>query len=329
MDVIWEKAFKPVSETKTMSIVLITGGAGFIGSNIVGVLVKDGYSVKILDNFSSGTKENTHSIKGEIETIDADITDKDTVKKVMSGVDYVLHQAALPSVPRSIKDPVTTNAVNVDGTLNILNAARNSGVKRVVFASSSSVYGDNEAPLKSELLKPSPISPYGVSKLAGEYYCRVFYKVYGLETVCLRYFNVYGPNQNPDTQYAAVIPKFITSIMNDKPPTIYGDGKQSRDFTFVKDVVNANILAMKARGAAGKVFNIAAGKRTTINELVSILDNILGKDIVSEHTEPREGDIKHSLADISLAKKILGYEPKYTLEEGLKETVKWYELQKT
>lgn len=303
---------------------LITGGAGFIGSNIAHELVEKGNNVKIIDNFATGKPENIDDIRAKIEFIQGDIRDLDLLKNSMKDVDYVLHQAAIPSVPRSVKDPILSNDTNICGTLNVLVAAKDSDVKRVVYASSSSVYGDTPTLPKQEDMIPNPLSPYAVTKLTGEYYCKVFHSIYGLETVSLRYFNVFGPRQDPESQYAAVIPKFITRMLNNESPTIYGDGLQTRDFSYIKNVINANLLACNAKNAPGKAFNIACGERITLNELIAVLNEILDKDIESTYTDPRQGDIKHSLADISRAIEILDSKPKYNLKEGLKETVEWY-----
>jgi UDP-glucose 4-epimerase len=303
---------------------LVTGGAGFIGSNIVEELLKQGQPVKVLYNFSTGKRENLEQFEDSVEIIEGDLRSYHLVREAVESVDYVLHQAALPSVPRSIKDPLTTNAVNVEGTLNILHAALEAGVKRVVFASSSSIYGDSPSLPKREDMPPNPLSPYAISKLAGEKYCQVFAKIYGLHTVSLRYFNVFGPRQNPDSQYSAVIPKFIKRMLKDSKPVIYGDGEQSRDFTFVKNVVNANILATKVDCPAGSVMNCAAHERTTLNSLVKKLNNFLSKDIVAEFTQERPGDIKHSFADIESIKQLLGFRPEVFFQEGLEKTVSWY-----
>jgi len=303
---------------------LVTGGAGFIGSHLVERLVKEGERVRVFDNLSTGRSENIEPFLSEIEFIDGDIRDSGLVREAMGGVDYVLHQAAVPSVPRSVKDPLTTNSVNVGGTLNVLIAARDAAVKRVVYASSSSVCGDTPVLPKHEEMKPAPRSPYAVSKLGGELYCQAFYHVYGLETVALRYFNVFGPRQDPKSQYAAVIPKFITALLHGEPPTIFGDGEQSRDFTYIENVVEANLLAAKAPGVAGEVFNIACGDRITVNELARLLAEIIGVNIEPEHASPRLGDVRHSLADISKAKRLLGYESKVDVHAGLKQTVERY-----
>jgi len=308
-----------------LALYLVTGGAGFIGSNISEELVKKGEKVRILDNFSTGKRENIAGFENGIELIEGDLRDLEIVERAMVGADFVLHQGALPSVERSIKDPLTTNRVNIEGTLNVLRAALRLGVKRVVYASSSSVYGDTPTLPKSEGMKLCPQSPYAVTKLIGEEYCRVYYSVYKLETVCLRYFNVFGPRQDPGSQYAAVIPKFITLMLRGKSPPIYGDGEQSRDFTFIDNVVQANIEACKAKGAEGKVFNIACGKTVSINELVHTLNGIFQARIQPTYKSPRKGDVKHSLADISQARKVLRYSPDIRFDLGLKKTVQWFE----
>lgn len=302
--------------------VILTGGCGFIGSNIARQLIESGYDVIVIDDLSTGKHENIVDIDDQLEYIQGDINDREVLDRAMEGAEYIIHQAAIPSVPRSVRDPVRSNRANVDGTLNVLNAAKDHDIEKVVYASSSSVYGDTPTLPKVEDMKPNPKSPYAVSKLTGEYYCRVFSEVYDLKTACLRYFNVFGPRQDPKSQYAAVIPKFITSIMNDESPTIYGDGEQSRDFTFVKDVVKANILAMESKNEG--IFNISRGDRITINQLVDMINDIIGKDVKAVNTDPRPGDIKHSLSDISLAKEKIGYEPDYDLDTALNETVDWY-----
>jgi nucleoside-diphosphate-sugar epimerase len=304
--------------------ILITGGAGFIGSNIAETLVRQGEVVRVLDNCSTGRLSNLDSCIRSIEFIHGDIRDLAQVREAMEGIDYVLHQAAVPSVGRSVDDPITTNESNVTGTLNVLVAARDAGVRRVVYAGSSSSYGNSEILPKREDMPARPISPYAISKYTGEQYCRVFYELYGLETVVLRYFNVFGPRQNPDSQYAAAVPTFINAITDNRQTTIFGDGEQSRDFTFVENVVQANILACHAEGAAGEVFNIACGKRTTINRLVEIIKGILGYDGECVYDQERRGDVRHSLADISKARRILGYEPLVDLETGLERTIGWF-----
>ncbi|MDI6793012.1 MAG: SDR family oxidoreductase [bacterium] len=307
-------------------IYLITGGAGFIGSNIVHTLVKAkaGAEVRVMDNFATGKRENLAGLEDRFELFEADIRDMAAVRQAVDGADYVLHQAALPSVPRSIEDPISANEVNITGTLNVLVAARDAGVKRVVYAGSSSAYGDSEALPKQEDMVPNPLSPYAVNKLTGEWYCRIFYKLYGLETVCLRYFNIFGPRQDPASQYSAVIPKFIDALAKRTPPTIYGDGEQSRDFTYIDNTVAANLAATTAPGAAGKVFNIACGERFTLNKLLAELKDIMGVDIPANYADSRPGDVKHSLADISKAEKILGYNPEVKFREGLVKTVEWF-----
>ena len=300
--------------------IVITGGAGFIGSNIARMLCSDN-SVSIIDNLSTGKLENLSDIKESIDFISGDITEVEALMKAFRSADYVLHLAALPSVQRSIDDPITANLHNVDGTLKVLVAAMDCGVKRVIFSSSSAVYGDGPEQPKIETLIPMPMSPYAVTKVAGEYYCRVFNDIYGLETVSLRYFNVFGPGQDTSSQYAAVIPKFIQSISHGRPLTIYGDGEQSRDFVYVADVAAANALACTAEKAAGRVINIASGKRTTVNELADILGKILSKDVNPLHVDPPPGEIKHSSADISAARELLGYEPGYDVMSGLKDMI--------
>ena len=298
---------------------IITGGAGFIGSNLAEVLSRDN-EVIIVDDLSTGNEANIRGL--EIELVKGSVTDLDLLRKIFKGADYVFHQAAIPSVPRSIKDPVSTNEANVTGTLKVLIAARDCGVKKVIFASSSSAYGDTPELPKREDMNPNPLSPYAVTKLIGEFYCNVFDEVYDLKTAALRYFNVYGPKQDPHSDYAAVIPKFIKRIQEGKPPIIYGDGTQTRDFTSVDDVVSANILA--AESDAKGVYNVATGKRITINELANVIMAIMGRDLDPIHEKPREGDVLHSLGDITKAKKDFGYAPGDKLEANLKETVKWF-----
>lgn len=301
-----------------MARYLVTGGAGFIGSNIVEELLKKGEFVRVLDNFSTGRRSNLENFKNDIDLIEGDIRSYHVVQKACQGIDFVLHQAALPSVPRSIFDPITSNEVNVNGTLNILHAAKECKVTRVIYASSSSVYGDNPKSPKSEDFIPNPKSPYAVSKLTGEYYCRVFYQIYGLETVSLRYFNVFGLRQDPNSQYSAVIPKFLKMMKNGNSPTINGDGNQSRDFTYVKNNVEANILACTAPHAAGKVFNIACGESYSLNQLVEMLNVILGTHLQPIYGPERSGDVKHSLADIQRAQEDLNYRPLVMFQDGLK-----------
>lgn len=306
-----------------MSNVLVTGGAGFIGSNLADLLLKNKHNVRVLDNLATGELKNLESAK-EIDLLEGSITDKDTVKKAVKGIDYVFHMAAQVSVPLSIENPLLTENVNVNGTLNLLEASKNAGVRRLVFSSSCAVYGEAAAGAIREDTNKNPLSPYAVSKLAAENQCLSFSRLAGLETICLRYFNVYGPRQSPDSQYAAVIPKFITLLLGKRQPVIFGDGGQSRDFVFVSDVVHANLLAMRTRKASGEVFNIGSGTASTINELAREISSIIGVDIKPKYAKPRAGEIRHSLADISKAKKILGYKPKYNLEKGLKETIDWF-----
>lgn len=311
-----------------MAFYLVTGGAGFIGSNLVAALVKRGEQVRVLDNFATGKRENLLSLSHEIELIEGDLRDHEIVRQAVEGIDYVLHQGALPSVPRSITAPLTTNEVNVVGTLNVLISARYAGVKRVVFASSSSVYGDNPALPKQESMITKPRSPYGVSKLAAEQYCRSFSAVYGLETVALRYFNIFGPGQDPTSQYSAVVPRFIAAFMKGEPPVIFGDGQQSRDFTYIDNVIRANFLAATCPGIAGEVFNIAGGQQHTLLELVTLLQKLSGQNISPSYAPSRSGDIDHSWADISLAQAKLGYQAQVSFAEGLSRTWNWYQAAK-
>lgn len=301
---------------------LVTGGAGFIGSNIVEELLKRGYSARVLDNFSTGKRENLKDFAKDIELIEGDIRSFHTVIQAVRGIDVILHQAALPSVPRSIKDPITSNEVNVVGTLNILEAAKEQGAKRIVYASSSSVYGDNPELPKHEGMMPNPLSPYAVSKLAGEKYCQVFSRLYGIETVILRYFNVFGPRQDPNSEYSAVIPKFIKLISNNQQPTIYGDGTQSRDFTYVANVVEANILAATKEVESGLAMNCACHGQVTLNSLIRELGELLNKEVEPIYAEPRHGDIKHSFANIDLIKEKLNWTPSISFGDGLKILVK-------
>ncbi len=306
---------------------LVTGGAGFIGSNLVEALLKRGHSVRVLDNFSTGKRENLAAFIDDIELVEGDLTDPADVQRAADGIDVVLHQGAIPSVPRSIEDPISSNKANVTGTLNLLVAARDAGVGRVVYASSSSIYGDQAVDQpKVETMLPMPISPYAVDKLSGEHYCQVFHAAYGLETVALRYFNVFGPRQDPSSTYAAVIPKFITALLRGDAPTIYGDGEQTRDFTYIGNVVEGNLLAATAPAekAAGQVMNLATGDQTSLNELVTLLREFTGCDIAPVYLDPRPGDIKHSLANVGKAHQRLGYETTVPFREGLQRTVAWY-----
>lgn len=306
---------------------LVTGGAGFVGSNIVKTLLEKGEFVRVVDNFSTGKRTNLEEFSNDknFELIVGDLTDLNTAKKSVKGIDFVLHQAAIPSVPRSIKDPIRSNSANVSATLNLLVAAKSEGVKKLVYASSSSIYGDNPDLPKSEDFPIRPISPYALTKYTAERYCQIFWKIYKLPTVCLRYFNVFGPKQDPNSQYAAVIPNFIYAFLNDKKPVIYGTGDQSRDFTYVDNVVEANLLAAcSLNDANGEVFNVACGEKTSLNQLILNLNELTGKNIKPEYKEPRAGDVMHSLADISKAKKIIKYNPVIKFKDGLSRTVEWY-----
>jgi UDP-glucose 4-epimerase len=304
--------------------VQVTGGAGFIGSNLAEELAKEN-EVVILDDLSTGRMENIKELveMANVKFIRGSITDLHFLQKNFSNIDYVFHLAAMPGVPESIKDPISSNNVNINGTLNVLVAARDNQIKKVIYASSCAVYGDTTIVPTAETASFNPKSPYAVAKLAGEYYCSTFSEVYDLPTTSLRYFNVYGPRQNPDSEYAAVVPKFIRNVLDGRPPIIYGDGLQTRDFVFVKDVVRANLMAAESRETG--VFNIGYGASTTIAELAGTIIESLDKNIEPLYEEPREGDIRHSFADISKARSAIGYEPSYSLEKGLKETIRWYQ----
>ncbi|MFH0909421.1 MAG: SDR family oxidoreductase [bacterium] len=307
---------------------LVTGGGGFIGSNMVHTLVAAGRGVRVLDNFSTGRRENLAAVASRIDLVEGDLCRDDVVKKAVQGVRYILHFAALPSVVRSVADPRSTNHVNVTGTLNLLLAARDAGVERVVFSSSSSVYGNTPSLPKREDMFPEPLSPYALSKLAGEHYCRMFRSLYGLRTFSLRYFNVFGPRQNPKSDYAAVIPLFVDALMHDRPPVIYGDGEQTRDFTFVVDVVAANLCCCEASDStAGGVYNVAWGRRTSVNELARMIAAVLGKKIEPVHAPARAGDVRDSQADAARAREMLGWKPSVTFEDGLRRTVEWFSEQ--
>ena len=299
--------------------IVVTGGAGFIGSNTVKELLKNNNSVTVIDNLSTGKYENIR----DAEFIKGDITDTNILKNAFKDADYIIHLAAISSIEQTIKDPKKSNDINITGTLNVLSEARDANVKRVIFASSASIYGNTtQLPIK-ENAPPNPTTPYAISKITGEYYCKSFHELYGLETVALRFFNVFGPRQQLNSAYSAVIPKFINAMLKDKRPTIYGDGEQSRDFIYIKDVVTAIIKATTAPNAAGTSINIATGKGTTLNELVNTINNSLGKTIKPSYTDKKQGDIKHSLADISLAKRVLDFTPEYTLDKGIEKTIEW------
>jgi UDP-glucose 4-epimerase len=307
-----------------MESFLVTGGAGFIGSNICRRLVSQGCFVRVVDNLLTGKKSNLDGIIDKIEFIEADMGDNEVAREAMRDIDVVLHQGAIPSVPRSVEDPALTHKHCVDATFTLLLAARDARIKRFVYASSSSAYGDSPTLPKTETMVADPLSPYAAAKLAGEHYCKVFYTVFGLKTISLRYFNVFGPHQDPTSQYAAAIPAFVTAILKDKRPTVYGDGQQSRDFTYVDNVVEANLLAARAKEAKGQVVNIACGKRVTINAIIELINELLGKGIKPTYAAPRPGDVKHSLADIRLAKKVISYKPVVDFRAGLQKAIQWY-----
>ncbi len=307
-----------------MAICLVTGGAGFIGSHLAEALVARGHEVRVLDNLSTGSRTNLDPVADRIDFLHGDVTDLQQVRDAVRGVEVVYHQAALASVPRSVADPLATHRACVDGTLHVLLAARDAKVRRVVYAASSSAYGNSARLPKSEADPTAPLSPYAVAKLAGEQYCAAFSTVYGLETVRLRYFNVFGPRQTPDSPYAAVIPLFIQAMTSGRSPVLHGDGQQSRDFTFVEDVVQANLLAAEAPGVSGRVYNVACGRRTTLLELVAHLNELLGTCIAPTHTDPRAGDVRHSQADISRAVADLGYKPTTDVRRGLARCLEWW-----
>jgi UDP-glucose 4-epimerase len=308
----------------SMDTYLVTGGAGFIGSHIVGALVDSGKRVRVLDNLSTGKRNNITALVGQIEFIEGDLVNPADVRRAVEGVDVVFHQAALASVPRSVDAPLDTNAACVTGTVTLLDVARQTGVRRVVFGGSSSAYGDQPTPAKHERLLPAPLSPYAAAKLAGEFYCQAFTATYGLETVTLRYFNVFGPRQDPKSQYAAVIPKFITEMLAGRRPTIFGDGKQSRDFTYIDNIVRGNLLAADAPAAVGRTINVACGESYDLLQLVEGINRALGTKLQPVFEPARAGDVRESLADISLARELLKYEPTIGFDEGLKRTVEYY-----
>ncbi|MHC4659970.1 MAG: SDR family oxidoreductase [Planctomycetota bacterium] len=303
---------------------LVTGGAGFIGSNICSNLISQGCFVRVVDNLLTGKKSNLADIIDRIEFIEADMGNERIAREAMKDIDVVLHQGALPSVPRSIDDPAATHKHCVDATFTLLLAARDARIKRFVYASSSSAYGDTPTLPKVETMPAKPLSPYAVGKLVGEHYCTVFYNVFGLETISLRYFNVFGPHQDPTSQYAAAIPAFVTAILKDGAPTVFGDGEQSRDFTYVDNVVEANLLAARAERTAGEIVNIACGQAVTVNDVIDMINEFVGKDVKPIYDAPRPGDIRHSLADISAAEKTIGFEPTVSFREGLKKAIDWY-----
>ena len=303
---------------------LVTGGAGFIGSHLVRRLLADGGRVRVIDNLATGKRERLRDLEGAIEFIEGDLADPSTCENALSGIDCVLHQAAVPSVQRSVKNPIETNKANITSTLNLLEGCRKHRVRRFVYASSSSAYGDTPVLPKREDMPPNPLSPYALQKFVGERYCQLYFRLYGLETVSLRYFNVFGPSQDPYSEYSAVIPKFATRLQRGESIVVYGDGEQSRDFTYVDNVVEANILALRASHAAGSVINIGCGERITLNRLIKILEEILKVQATVDYQPARPGDVRDSLADISLAQDLLGYQPKVTVAEGLRRTVAWF-----
>jgi len=303
---------------------LVTGGAGFIGSNICRRLVKEHCFVRVVDNLLTGKRSNLAPIADKIDFVEADMGEPEMARRVCKDIDVVLHEGALPSVPRSVDDPASTHRHCVDATFTLLMAARDARVKRFVYAASSSAYGDTPTLPKVETMTPSPLSPYAVGKLVGEYYCSVFSSVFGLETISLRYFNVFGPHQDPASQYAAAIPAFVTAILQDRPPTIYGDGEQSRDFSYIDNIVEANLLAARARKTQGEVINIACGEAVTVNAIIKAINELLGKNVRPNYVPSRLGDVKHSLADISAAKNLIGYKPVVLFREGLEKSIDWY-----
>jgi len=310
-----------------MATYLVTGGAGFIGSHVVHELVRRGEVVRVLDNLSTGRMVNLAHISEQIVFCEIDIRDLGGISRLFQRADYVIHLAAVPSVARSIADPLMANAVNITGTLNVLLAARDAGVKRLVFAASAAAYGNNPTMPRVETLTPDPLSPYALAKLAGEYYCRIFTGIYGLETVALRYFNIFGPRQNPDSPYSGVLSKFVAAYQRGETPVIFGDGQQSRDFTYVDNVVDATLKACTTSQAAGKAINVGVGRSYTLNQTIALLNAVFGRQVVPKYDPPRKGDVLQSLADISLARQVLGYEPRVSFEEGLKRTVAWFRME--
>jgi UDP-glucose 4-epimerase len=312
-----------------MATALVTGGGGFIGSNLTEALLRMGHRVRVLDDFSTGKRENLNfeEVYPFLEILEGDIRDRMVCRKAMEGMEYVFHQAALPSVQRSVEDPLTSNEVNAGGTVNALVAAKDAGVKRLVYASSSSVYGDTPVLPKKEEMVPNPLSPYALQKYIGEEYGRLFFELYGIETISLRYFNIFGPKQDPTSLYSAVIPRFIDALLLGRPPVIFGDGEQSRDFTYIDNVVHANLLAMGAEHTRGEAVNVACGRRVSLNQLLKILQDIIGSHVSPSYEEPRTGDVRHSLADIRRAQTVLNYDPGVRIEEGLRKTVEYFQKQ--
>jgi len=303
---------------------LVTGGAGFIGSHLVERLVEQGHKVRVLDNFLTGKRANLEPVAGRIDLIEGDMADPAVCARACEGIQVVLHEGAMPSVPKSVADPGLSHRCNITGVIEMLIAARDAGVKRFIYAASSSAYGESEVLPKIESMAPSPLSPYAVQKLAGEHYCTAFYRCYGLETVSLRYFNVFGPRQDPTSQYAAAIPAFVTSILAGKPPTVYGDGEQTRDFSYIENTIKANLLAADAPKLTGEVLNIACGESVTVNRVIAEINELLGKNVRLNYVDPRPGDIRHSWADISKAADVIGYKPEVMFSEGLRRAIDWY-----
>lgn len=307
-----------------MSVYVITGGAGFIGSHVAQELISRGESVRILDDFSTGRADNLREVRDQVSICEGSVCELEQIRPHFAGADYVIHLAALSSVARSVEDPLTTNEVNIGGTLNVLLASRDAGIRRLVFAASAAAYGDSSAPVRSEPDPPNPLSPYALTKLAGEYYCQVFTRIFHLEAVALRFFNIFGPRQNPESPYTGVLSKFITAYLRGTTPVIFGDGNQSRDFTYVGNVVQAVLLACRAPEAAGKVINVGTGESYTLNQTIDLLNGIFGKSATPRYDPPRAGDVRDSRADIRRARDLLSYEPRVRFEEGLRQTVAWY-----
>jgi UDP-glucose 4-epimerase len=307
-----------------MRTFLVTGGAGFIGSHIATALVERGDHVRVLDNLSTGSVENLAHLEGDVDLVEADLTDAARVAQATKGIDCIFHEAALASVPRSVEAPLDTNDACVTGTVTLLDAARKAGVRRIVYAGSSSAYGDQPTASKRESDLPMPLSPYAAAKLAAEHYCHAFYHTYGLETVTIRYFNVFGPRQDPKSEYSAVIPLFVTAMLEGRRPTVFGDGSQSRDFTFIDNVVRGNLLAADAKDVAGRTFNVACGQQSSLLDLIASINRVLGTDLAPVFEPPRAGDVKESLADITLARQLLGYEPQISFDEGLARSIDYY-----
>ena len=307
-----------------MANILVTGGAGFIGSHISTRLIELGHSVRILDNFSTGKWENLTHLDGKIDVLEGDLTLPEDCAKACADIDFVFHEGAIPSVPKSVEFPQASHDANINGTYNILTAAKDAGCRRLIYAASSSAYGDTVESPKHEGIRPVPLSPYAVQKLTGEIYCKAFTNCYGLDTLSIRYFNVFGPRQDPKSQYAAAIPAFVTSILTDQPPTVYGDGEQTRDFSYVDNVVHANVLAMEADKTNGVTINVACGDKVSVNQVIARINELLGKNIQPQYVPSRPGDVKHSLADIRLAKEVIGYEPQIMFDEGLRLAIDYY-----